>query len=119
MSSNLIPQIVVDRETIWSKMVSERRQNDNQLKVVTEGHSSSEKTHSLVRTPLGSLHVPTWLSWNGIICVVAAIVLVVIVKVNPFDRQEESNCLAMLIFCTLLWATEVSRRRPEAAQPFN
>ena len=94
-------------------MVSERRQNDGQLKVVTEGHSSSEKTHSLVRTPLGSLHVPTWLSWNGIICVLAAIVLVVIIKVNPFDRQEESNCLAMLIFCTLLWATEVSLRLPK------
>jgi primosomal replication protein N len=98
---------VVDRETIWSKMVGERRQQDTQLKVVTEGHSASEKTHSLVRTPLGSLRVPTWLSGKAIIFVFAVIVLGVIIKVQPFDRVEESNCLAMLVFCTLLWATEV------------
>lgn len=89
-------------------MVAQRRREDNQLTVVEQGHHASEKTQTLVRTPIGSLRVPTWLSGSAIIFVIATIILVVIIQVQPFEREEESNCLAMLIFCTILWATEVS-----------
>lgn len=102
-------QIVVDRETVWSKMVSDRRREDAQLTVVEHGQHASEKHHTLVRTRFGSLRVPNWLSGSAIIFVLAVVIMVVIIQVQPFEREEESNCLAMLLFCTILWATEVSR----------
>jgi len=45
---------------------------------------------------------------KGMIFMFALAVLAAIVIVKPFERVEESNCLAMLLFCTILWATEVS-----------
>lgn len=50
---------------------------------------------------------PAWLTTKGLIFVFALAVLTVIVQVQPFKRVEESNCLALLVFCTILWATEV------------
>jgi phosphate transporter len=32
--------------------------------------------------------------------------MVGIILVQPMDHVEESNCLALLVFCTILWATE-------------
>jgi phosphate transporter len=45
---------------------------------------------------------------KGMTFIFALVVLATVVAVQPFARVEESNCLAMLLFCTILWATEVS-----------
>lgn len=103
---------MVDRETVWSKMVQERRREDGQLRVQSSDGPMSmyEKAHgSLIRTPVGSFRLPTWLSGKGIIVLVALGVLVGVVVGQPLEKVEESNCLGMLLFCTILWATEVRR----------
>lgn len=109
LRAQLREKIVVDRETVWSKMVQDRRREDGNLKVVTADGPLSmyEKTHGrVIHTPCGNIPIPFWLSRKPVICLLAVGVLVGIVVGQPLDHVEESNCLGMLLFCTILWATE-------------
>jgi phosphate transporter len=107
-------------------MVQERRREDGNLKVVTADGPLSiyEKTHGkIIHTPCGNIPIPYWLSGKAFICLLAIGVLVGIVVGQPFAQTEESNCLGMLVFCTILWATEVRSivvcRRPRTARLTN
>lgn len=102
LRAQLREKIVVDRETVWGKMVEQRRKGDSNLKVV----ALTEKGYNTIRTPIGSLHFPAWLSIKAIIFLFACVTLVTIIRIQPFEQVAESNCLAMLAFCTILWATE-------------
>jgi len=98
----------VDRETVWSQMVSGHRGQGIFRSVEPELLVTGGETKRSFRTPLGRFRVPDWFSAKGLIFGLACGVLAIIVAVQPFERVEESNCLAMLVFCTILWATEVS-----------
>lgn len=106
LRSQLREKVVVDRETVWSQMVSGHR--DGIFRSIEPEFQVGAPTGKLVKTPFGRLRVPTWFSAKGLICVIAVAALVGISVAEPMDRVEESNCLAMLVFCTILWATEVS-----------
>jgi len=101
LRSQLREKVVVDRETVWSQMVSGRRIQG----IFRSVEPATEDTFEAIGG--GGRTLPSWLSTKAMIFVFAAAILVVIVQVQPFDRVEESNCLAMLVFCTILWATEV------------
>ena len=103
LRSQLREKVVVDRETVWSQMVSGHRSQGIFRSVEPAADDAFEMTSGTNRT------LPAWVSTKAIMFIIAAVVLVVIVQVQPFDRVEESNCLAMLAFCTILWATEVSK----------
>jgi phosphate transporter len=108
LRSQLREKVVVDRETVWSQMVSGRREQGIFRSVEPDEHVSAfEHPKGSIKTPLGRFGLPSWWSGKAAILVLALIVMFVIVQVQPFDRVEESNCLAMLVFCTMLWATEV------------
>ena len=74
-----------------------RRQGDEVHAQVTE-----------LKTPIGKYTCPSWLLssqfYMGIIIIAIFIVLLV---VPIMDKPEQQNCLAMVIFVSLLWATEV------------
>lgn len=109
LRSQLREKVVIDRETVWSQMVSGHNKNTGIFRSVTPDVvvSSFEPDKQLVNTPFGRFRRPDWLSGRAVILALAFVVLVVLIQVQPFDRVEESNCLAMLVFCTILWATEV------------
>jgi hypothetical protein len=88
-------------------MVQDRRRENAQLKVVGGDGTQYASEKTVIRTPIGTLRIPSWVSRKPLIFILACGVLVGIMKAQPFDREEESNCLAMLMFCTILWATEV------------
>ncbi|KAJ9123204.1 hypothetical protein QFC22_001397 [Naganishia vaughanmartiniae] len=106
LRAQLREKIVVDRETVWSKMVQERRRDNAQLKVVGQDGALSASEKTVLKTPIGTLSLPSWISRRPLIFILACSVLCGIIRLQPFDKEEESNCLAMLIFCTILWATE-------------
>ncbi|KAJ9107551.1 hypothetical protein QFC21_001010 [Naganishia friedmannii] len=106
LRAQLREKIVVDRETVWSKMVQERRRDNAQLKVVGNDGALSASEKTVLKTPIGTLSLPSWISRRPLIFTLACSVLCGIIRLQPFDKEEESNCLAMLIFCTILWATE-------------
>lgn len=107
LRSQLREKVVVDRETVWSQMVSGHRSQGIFRSVESELVVTGETKRSF-RTPLGRFRIPDWFSAKGLIFGLACAVLASIVIIQPFPRVEESNCLAMLVFCTILWATEVS-----------
>lgn len=107
LRAQLRERIVVDRETVWSQMVSDRRgqgifrsvEPDEQL-------PAFEQRPRGIRTPCGRIVLPKWLSTRGLIFCIALFTLVATVVIQPMGRVEESNCLALLLFCTILWASE-------------
>ena len=101
LRSQLREKVVVDRETVWSQMVSGHRSQGVFRSVELQTDDAFEVSAARYRW------TPSWMSTKMIILILAFIALVVIVQVQPFRRPEESNCLAMLVFCTILWATEV------------
>lgn len=100
LRSQLREKVVVDRETVWSHMVSGKRDQGIFRSVEQEVDVPSFESKGVRRWP-------AWITGKTVILLLALGVLFAIVQVQPFDRVEESNCLAMLIFCTILWATEV------------
>jgi phosphate transporter len=102
LRSQLREKVVVDRETVWSHMVSGKRDQGIFRSIAQEVDTPSFEGKSF----RGKW--PSWITAKGLIFVFAVAVLIAIVQVQPMKRVEESNCLAMLVFCTILWATEVS-----------
>ncbi|KAL3470570.1 SPX-domain-containing protein [Aspergillus californicus] len=119
---HLREHVVWERNTVWREMIgierkaqaanvgirqtllggdedpaSARRQGDEQ--------ASASKT---LRTPFGVIRAPTWLwSLNFATLVIVLLVFGVLLSVQIMDKPEQQNCLAMLVFVSLLWATEV------------
>ncbi|WWC93751.1 hypothetical protein V866_000587 [Kwoniella sp. B9012] len=108
LRSQLREKVVVDRETVWSQMVSGHNKNTGIFRSVTPEDlpSSFDTTKDSFRTPLGRFRKPHWLTSRVVILSIAFAILLAIVHISPMEGVEESNCLAMLIFCTILWATE-------------
>ncbi|PWY97005.1 SPX-domain-containing protein [Testicularia cyperi] len=113
---HLREQVVWQRNTVWREMIGiERRAEGAALERTVMGtgskHSQYEaKKPTRLRTPCGSITVPSWLSMSTLHLIIAFTALVALLKapgLRFFNRVEEQNCLAMLVFCTVLWATEV------------
>lgn len=102
LRSQLREKVVVDRDTVWSQVVSGHRAQ-GVFRSVEPGADNAFETSAT-----GDRMLPAWFSTKGMFFGLAAVALIGIVRLQPFERVEESNCLAMLVFCTILWATEVS-----------
>lgn len=63
---------------------------------------------TVVKTPLGTIYRPSWFTRGAALFSLGLIVLVLLSTgtIPTFERVEEQNCCAMLVFCTILWATE-------------
>ncbi|SPO30275.1 probable PHO91 - similarity to Pho87p and Pho90p [Ustilago trichophora] len=115
LKTHLREQVVWQRNTVWREMIGiERRAQGAALERTVMGSGKSHKYQAKkpfrLRTPCGSLAVPSWLSMSTLHLIIAFTALVALLKapgLRFFNRVEEQNCLAMLVFCTILWATEV------------
>ncbi|KIR29057.1 phosphate transporter [Cryptococcus deuterogattii 99/473] len=107
LRSQLREKVVVDRETVWSQMVSGRNRSEGIFRSVTPDQiASTEPNKNVLKTPCGSFRVPTWLTMKAAMVILATVSSILIVHLQPLERVEESNCMAMLVFCIILWATE-------------
>ncbi|KAL2868873.1 putative plasma membrane phosphate transporter Pho87 [Aspergillus lucknowensis] len=119
---HLREHVVWERNTVWREMIgierkaqaanvgirhtllggdqdpeTARRQGDEQVPPRTE-----------FRTPFGVIRAPSWLwSLNFATLVFVLIVFAVLLQIPIMEKPEQQNCLAMLVFVSLLWATEV------------
>ncbi|KAJ1018061.1 hypothetical protein NDA16_004930 [Ustilago loliicola] len=115
LKTHLREQVVWQRNTVWREMIGiERRAQGAALErtVMGGGKRDDYEAKKPVRfqTPCGAITVPSWLSMSTVHLVIAFTALVALLKapgLRFFNRVEEQNCLAMLVFCTILWATEV------------
>lgn len=115
LKTHLREQVVWQRNTVWREMIGiERRAQGATLEAAVMGGTSQQggekRKPTTLRTPCGRLTLPTWLGISTVQLFVAFTMLILLLKapgLRFFNRIEEQNCLAMLVFCTILWATEV------------
>ncbi|KIV83404.1 hypothetical protein PV11_05435 [Exophiala sideris] len=119
---HLREHVVWERNTVWREMIGIERkaqaanfgikqtllggiQNPSEARL--QGDKDQVETKE-VRTPLGRFTCPKWLFSSSFFALVAILaVFMVLLFVPIMKKPEQQNCLAMLIFVSLLWATEV------------
>ncbi|KAF8537510.1 SPX domain-containing protein [Trichophaea hybrida] len=116
---HLREHVVWERNTVWRDMIGiERKAHAAHMgPLVGDGIEKKQLAGDEVdmvmftkqlKTPMGSVEIPTWLFSTGFFTLTAIIVVfAMLLQVKTFDTPEQQNCFAMLVFVSLLWATEV------------
>ncbi|KAK1149322.1 low-affinity phosphate transporter [Aspergillus melleus] len=119
---HLREHVVWERNTVWREMIGIERKaqaaNVGIRRTLLGGAEDpaaarrqgdeSETPAKEIRTPLGVFRPPEWLfSLSFGTLVFNLLVFGVLLLVPIMEKPEQQNCLAMLVFVSLLWATEV------------
>ncbi|KAF7174274.1 hypothetical protein CNMCM5623_006843 [Aspergillus felis] len=119
---HLREHVVWERNTVWREMIGIERKAqaanvgirrtllgmDEDPATARRQGDEQEAEAKEIRTPFGRYRVPEWLcslSFGTLIVILA--VFIVLLYAPIMDKPEQQNCLAMLVFVSLLWATEV------------
>lgn len=99
--------IAWERDTVWRQMISQARRggNTDDAGMITMGGSlivEPERGLLNIQTPIGRVKLTTKMLY----ALVAAVVFLVLLNVQIVDGVEANKCLAILVFATILWATE-------------
>jgi phosphate transporter len=112
--------IAWERDTVWRQMIgSERRgESDGQPKAIGASLVNGEEGGLFeLPTPAGRFKLT-----KRKICIgIAVLVFLTLLNVQTVQGAEANRCFAILVFCTILWATEVMRIFPWSsnfAEPF-
>lgn len=119
---HLREHVVWERNTVWREMIGIERKAQaanigitqtllgrdvNAGRVRRQGDDNEPDIKEVV-TPIGRYRCPQWLVsktfWTLLACIAVFVVLLV---VPIMEKPEQQNCLAMVIFVSALWATEV------------
>ena len=121
---HLREHVVWERNTVWREMIGIERKaqaanmglrrtllgaDDDPTKARLQGDEDGVPSTKEVRTPLGRYKCPAWLFSSTFFTLVIILAIFVVLLVIPImEKQEQQNCLAMLVLVSLMWATEVS-----------
>lgn len=119
---HLREHVVWERNTVWREMIGiERKAQAANLGIRNTmlGHDTDPKKARLqgdeaggatkeIHTPLGTTRCPKFLV-SGTFWVLVAVIAVfaMLLAVPIMAKPEQQNCLALVVFVSLLWATEV------------
>lgn len=123
LRSHLREHVVWERNTVWRDLIGmERRaeaaslgrallgRGDGAIKTRLQGDDDDSPETKTIATPIGRFTCPVWLFSSAMFTLLFIIALFFAVLFIPImEKPEQQNCLAMLVFVSLLWATEVSR----------
>ena len=119
---HLREHVVWERNTVWREMIGiERRAQAANFGIrqtlLGPSHDPSkgrlqgdreEMGTKEVRTPMGRYRCPKWLFSSSFVALVSILTIFLALIFVPIMRMpEQQNCLALLVFVSLLWATEV------------
>ena len=122
---HLREHVVWERNTVWREMIGIERKaqaanmgirqtllggNPDPSKARLQGDDTEEMETKEVNTPVGRFICPSWLLSSTLYTLIGIFVIFIVLLVVPImKKQEQQNCLAMLAFVSLLWATEVCK----------
>jgi phosphate transporter len=121
---HLREHVVWERNTVWREMIGiERKAQAANLGIrgTILGQENDGKRSRLqgdnedsamkeVQTPVGRYSCPKFLlSSTFWVLVMTIAVFLILLMVPIMEEPEQQNCLAMVVFVSLLWATEVCR----------
>lgn len=120
---HLREHVVWERNTVWREMIGIERKaqaanmglrrtllggEHDPANARLQGDEPDEFGTKEVVTPVGRVSCPNWLLNSGFFILLAIIATFVVLLVVPIMKKpEQQNCLALLVFVSLLWATEV------------
>lgn len=120
---HLREHVVWERNTVWREMIGIERKaqaanmglrrtllgaDNDPSKAQRQGDETDGMGTKELDTPLGRLYVPRWLFSSTFLMLIAIVVIFIVLLMVPImEKREQQNCLAMLVFVSLLWATEV------------
>lgn len=122
LRSHLREHVVWERNTVWRDLIGmERRaeaaslgrallgRRDGAINTRRQGDDDESPETKTIVTPIGRFTCPVWLFSSAMFTLLAIIgIFFAILFVPIMEKPEQQNCLAMLVFVSLLWATEVS-----------
>ncbi|KAI0763315.1 Sodium/sulfate symporter [Trametes elegans] len=98
--------IAWERDTVWRQMISQARRGggDEGGMIAMGGSLIVEPERGLlnVQTPVGRVKLTSKMLY----ALVALVVFLVLLNVQTIDGREANKCFAILVFATILWATE-------------
>ena len=119
---HLREHVVWERNTVWREMIGIERKaqaanmgirgtilgiDTDPSKARLQGDDADIGMKEL-RTPIGTYRCPEWLISPSFYTLVGAIAVLVVMLFVPIMKDPaEQNCLALVVFVSLLWATEV------------
>ncbi|PWY82911.1 SPX-domain-containing protein [Aspergillus heteromorphus CBS 117.55] len=119
---HLREHVVWERNTVWREMIGIERKaqaanvgirrtllgiDDDPSQARRQGDEQDGVEKNL-RTPFGVITIPQWLCSLSLGTLVFVLIVFGILLSAPIMKKpEQQNCLAMLVFVSLLWATEV------------
>lgn len=120
---HLREHVVWERNTVWRELIGIERKSQaanlgirrtllgpdtDPAKARLQGDDDGANTVKELKTPMGRFRYPTWLlSPSMFVLLSILIVFFILLYVQIMEKVEQQNCLAMLVFISLLWATEV------------
>jgi phosphate transporter len=120
---HLREHVVWERNTVWREMIGIERKaqaanmgirrtllgaDNDPAKARLQGDEFDVAELKELSTPVGRLKLPAWLvSSTMFTLIVILAIFITLLNVPIMKKPEQQNCLAMLIFVSLLWATEV------------
>lgn len=121
LRSHLREHVVWERNTVWRELIGiERRGEAARLGQSLLGHDPNASAKRLqgdeatdleakkFSTPIGRLSLPRWLANTSMLTLLISIVVFFLLLFLPImEMPEQQNCLALLVFVSLMWATEV------------
>ena len=99
--------IAWERDTVWRQMIGQARRGESDVNGRLGGSllipAEAEKGLVNLPTPAGRLRV----TLRQVQLLTAVVVFIVLLNVRSVSELEEANrCFAVLVFATILWATE-------------
>lgn len=119
---HLREHVVWERNTVWREMIGIERKaqaanvgirrtllgGDEDPATAQRQGDENEIKGSQFNTPFGRYWVPEWVcSVNFGTLIFVLIIFAILLSLPIMEEPEQQNCLAMLVFVSLLWATEV------------
>lgn len=98
--------IAWERDTVWRQMIgSERRggENGTPKAIVPSAIKEAKAAIIDIETPIGRFRVTR----RKLFMLAAIVVLIILLNVQTVEGVEANRCFAILVFCTIMWATEV------------
>ena len=120
---HLREHVVWERNTVWREMIGIERKaqaanmglrrtllggDHDPSNARLQGDEPDEMGMKELVTPVGRLTCPRWLFSSAFFTLIGIFAIFMVLLMVPIMKQrEQQNCLAMLVFVSLLWATEV------------
>ncbi|KAF2866162.1 SPX domain-containing protein [Massariosphaeria phaeospora] len=118
---HLREHVVWERNTVWREMIGIERKaqaanlgisqtllgrDTNGRHTRLQGDDVDPEVQEVV-TPIGRYRCPRWLVSRPFWLLLAVIAIFVVLLLVPImEKPEQQNCLALVVFVSLLWATE-------------